>query len=456
MKNSRIVQQLKQLEPQLAGKLCFAPDLQYHARRQVFNRAVDAWPVAILEVQHIQDVCLAIRFAKAQHIQLSVKGGGHSTNGSCMLDDGLVLDMSALKQIQFDPIKRRVIVAAGVRNFELDKASSEHLQAVPLGTCPDVGVIGAAMGGGIGYLSCAYGLSCDSIESITLVNADAQILTVNSAQHSDLFWALCGGGGCQFGVVIDMTFRTYDVPKLVHGGVIEWPISECAEILKQYSDKVLRGAKDYFLYAYISHAAAFEAKISVMGFSLAGASHSQQLFTDIANWRPGASRELWAKSYLAIQSNAYEDGLSTYWKNGIIETGLSAACIEDIARCFKNCPQDGGAIMLDPLGGAIGDRALDHSAFVHRNARFICSFTGLSANNNLSAELRHWVDESHQVMQKHFNQHSYQNYEDLSIDEVSSYFGQHAQRLRQLKLHYDPENIFYGSLARARQYEASK
>ena len=163
MKNSRIVQQFKQLEPQLAGKLCFAPDLQYHERRQVFNRAVDAWPVAILEVQHIQDVCLAIRFAREQHIQISVKGGGHSTSGSCMLDDGLVLDMSALKQIQFDPIKRRVIVAAGVRNFELDKASSEHLQAVPLGTCPDVGVVGAAMGGGIGYLSCAYGLSCDSI-----------------------------------------------------------------------------------------------------------------------------------------------------------------------------------------------------------------------------------------------------------------------------------------------------
>ena len=207
MKNSRIVQQFKQLEPQLAGKLCFAPDLQYHERRQVFNRAVDAWPVAILEVQHIQDVCLAIRFAREQHIQISVKGGGHSTSGSCMLDDALVLDMSALKQIQFDPIKRRVIVAAGVRNFELDKASSEHLQAVPLGTCPDVGVVGAAMGGGIGYLSCAYGLSCDSIESITLVNADAQILTVNSTQHSDLFWALRGGGGCQFGVVIDMTFR---------------------------------------------------------------------------------------------------------------------------------------------------------------------------------------------------------------------------------------------------------
>lgn len=456
MTKKRITQQLKQLEAQLTGELWFAPDLQYHARRQVFNRAVDARPLAILEVHNNEDVCKAIRFAKKHHIQISVKGGGHSTSGSCIVGDGLVLDMSALKQIQFDTNKQRVIVAAGVRNFELDQATNQHLQAVPLGTCPDVGVVGAAMGGGIGYLSCAYGLSCDSIESITVVNADAQILTVNSGQHSDLFWALRGGGGCQFAVVMDMTFRTYDVPKLVYGGVIEWPISECAAILKQYSAKVLLSSNDFFLYAYISHAASCESKISLMVFSMADETQSQQLFTDIANWRPGASSNVGAKSYLAIQSNTYEEGLYTYWKNGIIDTGLSAACIDDIAQCAKNCPEDGGGIMLDPLGGAIAEHPHSYSAFIHRDARFICSFTGLSDTNYLSEDIRLWVDQSHKVMQKHFNDHSYQNYEDLAIDEISSYFGQHAQRLRQLKSHHDPENVFYGSLARERQYEDPK
>lgn len=187
-----------------------------------------------------------------------------------------------------------------------------------------------------------------------------------------------------------------------------------------------------------------------MGFSMTGAAHSQALFTDIANWRPNAYVNLGAKSYLAVQSNDYEDGLSTHWKNGVIDGGLSPDCIEDISRCFKNCPDGGGGIMFDPLGAAISERSISDNAFVHRDAKFICSITGLSNTDTLSPNLRSWVDESHGLMQKHFNNHSYQNYENPDIDEVSSYFGQHAQRLRQLKLKYDPGNVFYGSLARER------
>lgn len=450
MKNTSVIQQLKQLAPQFSGKLYFAPEAEYHTRRRVFNRAVDTKPLAILAVCDTQDVCNAIRFSREYDVPLSVKGGGHSSNGSCIVEDGLVLDMSALKQIQFEPINRRVTVGAGVQNGELDRATNKHYQAVPLGTCPDVGVVGAAMGGGIGYLSCAHGLSCDSIESITMVNAQSEILTITRHQHEDLFWALRGGGGCQFGVVVDITFRSYEIPKLVHGGVIEWPISQCTEILKYYNEYVLRSSKDYFLYAYISHAAHSEAKISVMGFSLTGAARSQSLFSDIANWRPDASVNLGAKSYLAVQSNDYEDGLAMHWKNGGIDSGLSPACIDDISRCFKNCPDGGGGIMLDPLGAAISERSINDNAFVHRHAKFICSITGLSNTDLLSPDIRKWVDESHGVMQKHFNDHSYQNYENLDIDEVSSYFGQHAQRLRQLKIQYDPSNVFYGSLARER------
>lgn len=448
MEQADLKKHLSQTKSLFDGQVWLTEDEEYKIKKKVFNRAVNATPLAIIEVANNDDICKAIELALRHNVQLSVNGGGHSAGGSCMLNDGLVLNMSKLDNVLVDPVNFLAKVGAGIRNYQLDKATTAYNQAVPLGTCPDVGVIGSCLGGGIGYLSRAFGLTCDSVESFTLVTAESNILTVDMNNNPDLFWALRGGGGCQIGVVVDATFRTLPIPKLLYGGLIEWPLAKAKEVLKYYNEFVSSPSKQHFLYAYISHANKQEAKISVMGFSLARETESQRFFTQVANWCPGAMVEVGIKTYLDIQSNHYEDGLAFDWKNGFIEGELSPECISDLLSCFEQCPDNSGGIMLDPMGGRISESAIANTAFVHRNANYVCSITGLSNNTVINEQINQWVTNSHAVMAKHYNGNSYQNYEDLSENEVYRYFGQHKSRLMKIKRRYDPTNLFYGSLSR--------
>nr|WP_277344135.1 FAD-binding oxidoreductase [Paraglaciecola sp. 20A4] len=404
--------------------------------------------MVIIEASCEEDIRLAINFANEHNLAISVKGGGHSNTGSCVVNDGIVLDMSTFKSISLAEDRQSVRLGAGVRNRELDAYTTQYGLAVPLGTCPDVGVIGATLGGGIGFLSRKFGLTCDSLVNVTMIDALGIKRIVDKVSDPDLFWALSGGGGCQFGVITEITLKVYVVPSTVIGGFIEWPICEAKKVLKHYSDEVLSSARDYFVYAYLSRASQGREKISIMVFSTATKSECDAFFKRISNWGIGAKMDISEKTYLEMQANAYQSELCVYWRNGFVSHALSSQFIDDVIDCYVNCPDDYCGIMFDPLGGAIQDRACEDSAFVHRKSNFICSVTGISGGVKIVSEIERWVDDSHATLSTFYNGQAYQNYEFLAKDELKSYFGKNSLKLLALKHRYDPKCRFYGSLSR--------
>ena len=435
---------LLSLRNKLSGSVWDVGSTGYSARRHVFNRAISHFPYAIVVPESDVDIINTIDYANRLNLQISVKGGGHGVTGAAVIDGGIVLDMSAFQSIELCAVGQSVRVGAGVKNHNLDLFLSKYKKVIPLGTCPDVGVVGATLGGGIGFLSRKHGLSCDNVLAFNLITADGQQRVINTLEHSDLFWALRGSGGSQFGVITHITFRLHPAPAYVQGGIIEWPIQKAKPILKQYSDAVLQGPRTQFLYAYIARSALQNAKISIMGFS----EDPDSNLNNIAKWETDADISVTHKQYIECQSNEYEQGHALYWRNGIIEGELTEQFIDALLQCYQSCPDNAAGIMLDPLCGAIQDIETHETAFIHRDASFVCSITGVTLPDQDNTKVIDWVNQTYERLSPFFNGHAYQNYDMGNDCPLTSYFGHHVERLIALKKKYDPQLRFAGSLQR--------
>jgi len=435
---------VRYLQDKLAGDVWGAGSKEYTLRRHVFNQAISHFPSVIIVPQSEADIVNTIDFANRQNLQIYVKGSGHGVTGAAVIDGGIVLDMSAFQSIELCAVGQSVRVGAGVKNHNLDLFLSKYKKVIPLGTCPDVGVVGATLGGGIGFLSRKHGLSCDNVLAFNLITADGQQRVINTLEHSDLFWALRGSGGSQFGVITHITFRLHPAPAYVQGGIIEWPIQKAKPILKQYSDAVLQGPRTQFLYAYIARSALQNAKISIMGFS----EDPDSNLNNIAKWETDADISVTHKQYIECQSNEYEQGHALYWRNGIIEGELTEQFIDALLQCYQSCPDNAAGIMLDPLCGAIQDIETHETAFIHRDASFVCSITGVTLPDQDSTKVIDWVNQTYERLSPFFNGHAYQNYDMGNDCPLTSYFGHHVERLIALKKKYDPQLRFAGSLQR--------
>ena len=180
---------------------------RYGALRKVKNRAVDKRPAIIVRCANRNDVQLAVDFARHNGLLTAVRSGGHSFAGYGVCDGGLVVDLSAMKRVQIDPVRETIRIEPGILAGELDCLTQSFRMAVPLGSCPTVGVAGYSLGGGESSLTPKFGYGCDSIVGLEVLTADSKILAANAEENSDLFWAM-RGAGANFGIATSLEFQT--------------------------------------------------------------------------------------------------------------------------------------------------------------------------------------------------------------------------------------------------------
>lgn len=214
----------------LTGDLVFVDDPRYPLARQDFIKLYQSYPYVICFVQRKRDVQTALAWAKRHNVSVRIRSGRNSTEGWSNINNGIVIDVSQLKQIDID-IKNRVVhVGAGVTQGELTNALSSTGFFTALGNEGILGLVGVVLGGGIGLLSRNKGPGCDSIMEMTTVLADGQIILANAHKHRDLFWASRGGGGGNFGVVTSFDMKLYKAPKLVVAWQGIWPVTSFFDV----------------------------------------------------------------------------------------------------------------------------------------------------------------------------------------------------------------------------------
>jgi hypothetical protein len=211
------VRKLDRLRSRLSGRVITAADGEYDQARSVWNGAIDAHPAVIARCAGPGDVAAAVRFAQDAGLEVSVRGGAHRFAGAAVGDGGLTIDLSAMGQVRVDPQARTARAGGGATLAQLDAATL----AVPGGTVSHTGVGGLTLGGGFGWLTPQYGLSCGNLLSAQVVTAAGQVLRASAEQHPDLFWALRGGGG-NFGAVTEFEFRLHPVGPLAQLGLFFW------------------------------------------------------------------------------------------------------------------------------------------------------------------------------------------------------------------------------------------
>src|SRR5216110_2184567 len=236
----------------LRGRLIDPGDKDYDEARKVYNGMIDKKPRLIARCADVADVINSVNFARENDLLVAIRGGGHNAGGLGICDDGLVIDLGSIKDIEVDPKARTVRVGGGCTWGEVDQATNEHGLATPSGIISTTGVGGLTLGGGIGHLTRKCGLSIDNLLEAELVLASGERVRASADEHPDLYWAIRGGGG-NFGVVTSFLFRLHEVDTVVAGPTF-WPVEQGAEVLSAYRDflpKAPRELNGFFLFGSV-------------------------------------------------------------------------------------------------------------------------------------------------------------------------------------------------------------
>ncbi len=445
-------QSIQDLSAQVTGKIVTPRDGEYEDARHVYNQMIDKRPAAVVTCADVADVAAVVRHAAESGRPLAVRGGGHSVPGFGTADDAVVADLSGLSHVEVDPEKRLARAGGGVTWGGFNEATGKHGLATTGGIISTTGVGGLTLGGGIGYLSRGYGLSCDNLVSAQLVTAEGKTVTASASENPDLFWAMRGGGG-NFGVVTEFTFRLHPVSE-VYGGPMFFELSDGADILSYFSDFIRTAPREYGGFPAFQIAPPlpfvpedrvgepFVAVVSCWTGSPEDGEKILQGFRDVAN---PVAEHVGTMPYAALNS-AFDalvpPGLQHYWKasfGGDLSPEIIAAHMEHGPKV----PVVNSTVHLYPINGACHDVAADATAFGHRDATFATVIAGMWPDPADNEPNTQWVKDYYGAIAPHSQPGGYINF--ASPDDqgkVAENYGANYGRLREVKRRYDPDNLF--------------
>ena len=239
--DQQLIEDLKQV---VRGSVVLPGDPDYDETRKIYNGNIDRKPALFVMCSDVSDVIEAVTFGRENDIEIAVRGGGHSGPGFGICDDGLVIDLSNINYTRIDLKNKSVRVGAGCTWGDVDHATHAYGMAVPSGIISTTGVGGLTLGGGTGYLTRKYGLTVDNLLEADMVLADGSVVTASNEEHSDLYWAIRGGGG-NFGIVTSFKFKLHPV-HTIFGGPTLWPLEQATDVMKWYSEFLKNSPDDLY------------------------------------------------------------------------------------------------------------------------------------------------------------------------------------------------------------------
>jgi FAD/FMN-containing dehydrogenase len=445
--------EVQELATRMRGTLLRPGDAGYAQAAPVYNAMITKHPSLIARCVDVADVIASVNFAREHELTLAVRGGGHNGPGLGTCDDGLVIDLSGMKGIHVDPSARTVRVEGGCTWGEVDHATHVFGLATPSGFISTTGVGGLTLGGGIGYLSRTLGLTLDNLLSVDMVLADGSFVTTNSKEHTDLFWAVRGGGG-NFGVVTSFLFQLHPI-STVYGGPMFWPLEQSAEILKFWRDFILNAPENingWFGVVTVPPAPLFPEQFHlqkmcvIVWCSTAPQEEAEELFKPIRAFSTPAMDFAGPIPWPALQSlfdPIYPAGLQWYWKADFF-TDLNDQAIDLHVKYSSQLPTMHSTIHLYPINGAVHRANTGDTAFSFRDANFAEVIVGVDPDPANNERMIQWAKDYWMALHPYSAGGGYINMMmDEGSDNVKAAYRDNYDRLAQIKATYDPSNLFH-------------
>jgi len=441
------------------GMVMTADHPDYAAARSVWNGHVDRRPRVIARCRGTADVAAAVRFARGNDLEIAVRGGGHNVAGTAMCDDGIVIDLSAMRGVWVDPVDRMARVQGGALWGDVDHETQAHGLATTGGIVSHTGVAGLTLGGGIGWLMRKHGLTVDNLLGAEVVTAEGRVVRASAGEHPDLFWALRGGGG-NFGVVTSFRFALHPVGPTVLAGMVFWAAEDTGDVLRFYRDVVADAPDELGTVIrlgtipplpVVSEDLHGRPAIGV-GCCYAGAvEDGERAVGALRRFGRPLVDLIGPTPYVAHQSaldGTVPHGWHYYWKATNL-VGLSDGVIEVVADRAYAARSPRSYTVMFHLGGAVARVPAGATAYGGRHAPHNIVIDGVwlpEESAALAAGETTWARQFFAALEPHRDASVYVNF--LDADDRASrlreaYDTETYRRLAEVKALYDPDNVFH-------------
>jgi FAD/FMN-containing dehydrogenase len=442
-----------QFKGTLRGELLQPGDPDYDEARKVYNGMIDKRPRMIARCSDVADVISCVNYARENEMLLAVRGGGHNGGGLGVADDGLVIDLSAMRGVRVDPDAQTVRVEGGARWGDVDHATHAFGLAVPTGIISTTGVAGLTLGGGHGYLTRKYGLTIDNLLEADVVLADGSLVKASEQENEDLFWAIRGGGG-NFGVVTSFLFRGNPV-STVYAGPMLWELDRAEEILRWYREFSPQAPEDmygFFAFLVVPPAPPFPEHLH--GKKMCGIiwcysgplEEAEEAFRPVRQEAGPPAFEHVGPMPLPVLNSLfdalYPPGLQWYWR-GDFATELTDEAIALHLRYGSEVPTMHSSMHIYPIDGAPHRAGKHETAFSYREANFSQVIVGVDPDPANNERIISWTREYWDAVHPHSGGGAYVNFMmDEGQERVKATYRDNFEKLVAIKNEYDPTNLF--------------
>lgn len=440
------------LEANIDGHLILPGEQGYDERRKVWNMAFDKYPAAILVCKTSTDVVAAVQFAKEKDIPVSIRGGGHHVAGTAVCDKGIMIDLSDMRKVTVDTVRRIAVVEPGATLGDVDAQTQKYGLATPTGTVSETGIAGLALCGGLGYLKGMYGITSDNLITARIVTANGEEIQVSEQENPDLYWAIRGGGG-NFGVVTSFEFQLYPIGPEVLAVDVMYDYTDAKQIL-QKAQAFLQQAPDEVSFNMITFQlpplpsvpeALHNKRVIVIAGLYAGDKAEgemaiqplRELAIPIAD-QTGIVlyTELQSRFDLAAPKNVPVYGTSLFVKE------LNDEIIDTLLSKLENPPRSSLLVQFWSCHGRMNRIPSDATAFAVRDASFLLSLD-VDFPMEEAEKCADWIEAVYEALLPYsLRKSSYLNTVRADEQITKDAYAANYERLLAIKQQYDPTNFF--------------
>jgi len=445
---------IERLKQQIRGQVLIPDETGYEESRTLWNGMIDRKPSIIVRCLGSADVIACMQFIREQKLLVCIKGGGHNIAGLAAADGAIMLDMSLMRGIVVDPVRKIAHTQAGCLLSDVDRETQLYGLAAVLGFVSTTGVTGLTLGGGFGYLTRRWGWTSDNVSGMNVVTADARLVRASRDENEDLFWGLRGGGG-NFGIVTAIDYNLFPVGPEIVGGIVAWDAKDAPDVLELFRKLAEQAPPELTLVALIRPAppAPWLPKemhgkpiVALLACYSGDPDIGVKVVEPIKAFGNRVGDILVRRPYTQLQSlldATNPNGRRYYWKSEYLPRIEPALCEKIIAHA-ATIPSPHSAIILFQVEGALNHVGQEHSPVGNRDAHFVLNIPGSWENAVDDQKNIKWVREAWDDMKSFSTGGNYINFqtEDEGRDRMIASLGKDLQQLARVKTKWDPQNIF--------------
>ncbi|MBN3946379.1 MAG: FAD-binding oxidoreductase [Nostoc sp. NMS7] len=442
------------LKTNVKGYVVLPDDPRYDEVREIWNAMIDRRPAVIVQCAEASDIAVAIAWARENGVEISIRGAGHNIAGNAVCDNGIMIDLSTMKNVRIDAPKKRAYVEPGATLSDFDSSAQVHGLATPVGINSTTGIAGLTIGGGFGWLTRKYGLTIDNLISAEVITADGNKIRTSENENPDLFWAIRGGGG-NFGVVTEFEFQLHPVGPEILAGLIVFPFSQAKQVLTQYRNFVESAPKELNVWVVLRKAPPLpflpesvhgKEVIILPVFYVGDIAEGEKLIEPLRSFGDAYGEHIGTQPYIEWQQ-AFDPllikGARNYWKSHNF-TELRDGALDVLVEFAGKLPSQACEIFIGCIAGASNCVSADATAYRHRDAKFVLNVHGRWDEAAHDVMCIAWAREFFRASAPYASAGTYVNFmTEEEGDRVVAAYGANYERLVQIKKRYDPENIFH-------------